>query len=69
MAEDRHASPPTEAEIAARAYELWELRGRPLTDGDEDWRQAVQELTRPATLPLKKRAFRNLLQRFRRRAA
>jgi len=32
-------------EIARRAYELWEARGRPAGDGSEDWNAAVAELT------------------------
>ena len=32
-------------EIARRAYELWEARGRPAGDGTEDWDAAVAELT------------------------
>ncbi len=35
---------PTE-EIARRAYELWEARGRPQSDGSEDWDAALAELT------------------------
>jgi hypothetical protein len=38
-----HAELPTE-EIARRAYELWEARGRPSGDGTEDWDAAVAEL-------------------------
>lgn len=34
---------PTE-EIAHRAYEIWEARGRPAGDGSEDWDAAVAEL-------------------------
>jgi hypothetical protein len=34
---------PTE-EIARRAYEIWEARGRPAGDGSEDWDAAVAEL-------------------------
>lgn len=33
---------PTE-EIARRAYEIWEARGRPAGDGTEDWDAAVAE--------------------------
>jgi DUF2934 family protein len=33
-------------EIARRAYELWEARGRPACDGTEDWEAAVAELSR-----------------------
>lgn len=32
-------------EIARRAYELWEARGRPPSDGTEDWEAAFAELT------------------------
>jgi Protein of unknown function (DUF2934) len=32
-------------EIARRAYEIWEARGRPTGDGSEDWDAAVAELT------------------------
>jgi hypothetical protein len=47
----RTQSPAAEAnqvsteEIARRAYELWEARGRPSGDGSEDWDAAVAELT------------------------
>jgi Protein of unknown function (DUF2934) len=34
---------PQEA-IARRAYELWEARGCPPSDGNEDWERAVAEL-------------------------
>lgn len=34
---------PTE-DIARRAYERWEARGRPTGDGSEDWKAAVAEL-------------------------
>lgn len=32
-------------EIARRAYEIWESRGRPAGDGTQDWDAAVAELT------------------------
>jgi Protein of unknown function (DUF2934) len=38
-----HAEVPTE-EIARRAYEIWEARGRPQGDGTEDWKAAAAEL-------------------------
>ena len=34
---------PTD-EIARRAYELWEARGRPAGDGSQDWDAAVAEI-------------------------
>jgi len=39
-----HCQVPQE-EIARRAYELWEARGRPSGDGTDDWNAAVAELT------------------------
>ncbi len=38
-----HSEVSTE-EIARRAYEIWEARGRPFGDGSEDWNAAVAEL-------------------------
>jgi hypothetical protein len=35
---------PTEKEIKARAYEIWERDGRPEGREDEFWQQAEQEL-------------------------
>ena len=35
---------PTEKEIKARAYEIWERNGRPEGREDEFWQQAEQEL-------------------------
>jgi hypothetical protein len=35
----------SQEEIARRAYEIWEARGRPSGDGNEDWERAVAELT------------------------
>ncbi|MGD9636567.1 MAG: DUF2934 domain-containing protein [Pirellulales bacterium] len=32
-------------EIARRAYEIWESRGRPEGDGSQDWDAALVELT------------------------
>jgi hypothetical protein len=38
-----YAEVPTE-DIARRAYELWESRGRPQGNGTEDWNAAAAEL-------------------------
>jgi len=38
------ASPPDDRDIAQRAYERWVARGRPITDGREDWFAAKAEL-------------------------
>ena len=34
-----------QAEIARRAYEIWESRGRPAGDGSQDWDAALAELS------------------------
>lgn len=35
----------SDAEIAQRAYEIWQARGCPASDGSEDWKAAEAELT------------------------
>ena len=35
----------SDEEIARRAYEIWESRGCPASDGQEDWEAAEAELT------------------------
>ena len=37
--------PPTEEQIAVRAYELWEARGCPDGSSEEDWFAAEAQLT------------------------
>jgi hypothetical protein len=34
----------SDEEIARRAYEIWQSRGCPASDGSEDWQTAKQEL-------------------------
>ncbi len=34
----------SDEEIARKAYELWESRGRPLGSPDEDWHKAKEQL-------------------------
>jgi hypothetical protein len=41
---ERAMTQPTEKEIKARAYEIWERNGRPEGREDEFWQQAEQEL-------------------------
>lgn len=60
--------------ISLRAYQLWEARGCPVTDGAEDWEAAETQLlgeTQPSeTQQLKRRQpLRKLFARMRRRAA
>ena len=39
-------------EVARRAYELWEQRGRPNGSREEDWFRAESELSHPSEVPL-----------------
>ena len=34
----------SEAAVAARAFEKWQLRGRPLHDAERDWFEALAEI-------------------------
>jgi hypothetical protein len=47
-----HISQPSHEEIARRAYELWEQRGRPNGSREEDWFRAESELSHPSEVPL-----------------
>lgn len=38
-------TPVSDQEIARRAYEIWESRGCPQSDGSDDWQAAVAELS------------------------
>lgn len=60
--------------ISLRAYQLWEARGCPVTDGAEDWETAETQLlgeTQPSEAQQQKRRqpLRKLFARIRRRAA
>ena len=69
MSANQHVTPvaqPTDSDIAQRAYDRWIARGRPVTDGREDWFAAQAELeteraTRPAASP--RRRLRSALRR------
>jgi len=39
-----HAAEPSHEEIAQRAYQYWEARGRPMGSAEEDWFRAEQDL-------------------------
>jgi len=52
---ERLGSQLAHEEIAALAYEIWEIRGRPPGDGREDWLEAERQLRerqRRATPPV-----------------
>ena len=38
-------APVSQEEIARRAYEIWQARGCPEGDGNDNWRAAEAELT------------------------
>ena len=44
----RTVEPITDETISLRAYELWEARGCPESDGQDDWQVAKQQLTTEA---------------------
>ena len=46
MEDEVNATKPqvSEDEIARRAYEIWQARGCPATDGNEDWQAARAQL-------------------------
>jgi len=41
----------SDEEIARRAYDLWERRGRPMGSPDEDWYQAKEQFKDGSSLP------------------
>jgi len=56
----------TDSDIAQRAYARWVARGRPITDGREDWFAAEAELRAERTTtvaPPKPRRLRSALRR------
>jgi len=53
--------------IAKRAYQLWEARGRPHGNGDDDWQLAKKQLQ--AEAHRRQRPILRLLSRLRSRAA
>lgn len=59
----------TDEKIAERAYQIWEARGCPESDGSDDWETAKQELLAEAAQSGRRQPFRNLLARLRSRAA
>jgi hypothetical protein len=42
-------TPPGPQQIAERAYHLWQARGRPWSDGLEDWFEAERQLLPPGS--------------------
>lgn len=47
LAEDaRQLMGPTHEQIARRAYEIWQAKGRPSGQDVQNWNEALQELTR-----------------------
>jgi len=63
----RQAVPVSEEAIAERAYSLWQIRGCPVGDGQEDWQDAKAQLVEEATP--RRKPLQRLFSRFRNRAA
>jgi len=59
--------PVTEEAIAERAYSLWQIRGCPAGDGQDDWQDAKAQLLEEATH--RRKPLQRLFSRFRSRAA
>ena len=57
----------TDDKIAKRAYELWESRGCPQSDGHDDWKLAERQLFAEARR--RQHPIVRLLSRLRKRAA
>ncbi len=57
----------TDEAITERAYELWQARGCPESDGSDDWQTAEAELHKEAKQT--SRPLGRLLSKFRNRAA
>jgi len=57
----------TEQVIAERAYTLWQARGCPAGDGQEDWQDAKDQLAVEAAP--RRKPLRRLFARFRNQAA
>ena len=56
-------------EIAQRAYEIWESRGRPEGTGDEDWQTAKDQLIAERNRLSLRRPLVRLFNRLRGKAA
>jgi len=68
MSLSNHGEPGiTDDAIAKRAYELWESRGCPHGDGNDDWQLAKRQLL--AASRRRQRPILRLLSRLRNRAA
>lgn len=57
----------SEEEISERAYQIWQEKGCPQSDGNEDWQEAKQQLVEERFL--RRRPLRRLIHRIRNRAA
>lgn len=68
-ASEAHSLGITDEEISRRAYEIWEERGRPETDGQDDWQSAVDQLIIEAKHKQPRGPLLRFFQRIRGRAA
>jgi len=65
----RRTDPVTNETISFRAYELWQARGCPESNGDEDWLTAKEQLTAEVEQSGRRKPLRRLFARLRNRAA
>ena len=59
----------TEELISTRAYELWQARGCPASDGAEDWQNAKEQLLAEFDRHGSRKPLRGILRRFKNQAA
>ena len=59
----------TQDQIAGRAYEIWQARGCPDTDGGEDWQSAESQLAEETSRPVQRGIFGRIFSRIGRQAA
>ena len=59
----------TNEAIASRAYQLWQARGCPEGDGQDDWQAAKMQLLAEAKQSHRRKPLRRLISRIRNRAA
>lgn len=63
----RTAESVTNERISSRAYDLWQSRGCPESDGNDDWQTAKEQLQAEAQLSVQQKPLRRLLARLRNR--
>ena len=65
----RTVEPITDETISVRAYQLWQARGCPESDGSDDWQNAKEQLLAESRQTGRRKPLRRLVARLRNRAA